>query len=166
MINASRSIPVVVGLLLLSPHLGRTQQATQERTEFDVASIRLNHSGRAGSDPFTPAHGALAARNVSLLRLVEAEYGVPGPRIIGGPPWLNSDRFDVEAKGRADATEKEVWLMLQTLLGERFGLLLHSETRELPIYFLENGTTTARLLRKEERACDGAHAPITCGQLE
>jgi uncharacterized protein (TIGR03435 family) len=49
------------------------------------------------------------------------------------PRWLASDRFDVIAKGRGDATKAEVWLMLRALLAERFKLAARREQRELPL---------------------------------
>jgi uncharacterized protein (TIGR03435 family) len=51
-------------------------------------------------------------------------------QISGGPSWLESDRFDVEAKAEAGGTEDEMRPMLQALRAARFKLLIHRETKE------------------------------------
>src|SRR5579871_501191 len=101
-----RNVLLFVGLTGIS----RSQPAV--KTEFDVASIKANHSGRQGYDGFDVDHGSLTVRNVSLKMLIEEAYGTQSERIFGGPSWLASDRFDVIAKGRSDATKTEVRLML------------------------------------------------------
>ena len=53
---------------------------------------------------------------------------------IAGPAWLDSERYEIAAKIPAGAGKSEVALMLRTLLAERFRLVAHRETRELPIY--------------------------------
>jgi uncharacterized protein (TIGR03435 family) len=74
-------------------------------------------------------------------------YGIPQPRILGGPKWLDSERFDIQAKmesggaQRLDALSRdqrsaETRAMFQQLLADRFKLAVHWETRELPVYAL------------------------------
>ena len=104
--------------------------------QFEVASIKPNHSGRQGFDGFNVDHGSLTVRNVSLKMLIETAYSMQAERIFGGPAWLASDRFDVIAKGRSDATKAEVWLMLRALLADRFRLTVRTEQRDLPFYAL------------------------------
>jgi uncharacterized protein (TIGR03435 family) len=58
---------------------------------------------------------------------------------IGGPAWIDSERYDIAAKIPAGATRSQVSLMLQSLLAERFRLLAHRETKELPTYALMVG---------------------------
>ncbi len=113
--------------------------------EFEVASIKANHSGRQGFDGFEAEHGSLTVRNASLKMLIEAAYSTQDERIFGGPAWLASDRFDVMAKGRSDATKAEVWLMLRELLADRFKLVTRNEQRELPFYALEIAKDVSKL---------------------
>jgi uncharacterized protein (TIGR03435 family) len=72
---------------------------------------------------------------------------MPEGRVLGGPGWLNSAKFDIEAKADesvdaemqkldSDAGRLQKQKMLQALLAERFALKTHVETRELPIYAL------------------------------
>lgn len=58
-------------------------------------------------------------------------------QVSGGPAWITSDRFDIDAKaGDAGAGEPQMRLMLQTLLAERFQLKIRQETKEFPVYDL------------------------------
>jgi uncharacterized protein (TIGR03435 family) len=79
-------------------------------------------------------------RNVSLKMLIQTAYDLRGPdagqRISGGPGWLDSTRYDVEAKAADSVSETDLKRMLQSLLAERFQLALHRETREMPGYTL------------------------------
>jgi uncharacterized protein (TIGR03435 family) len=74
-------------------------------------------------------------------------YGIPQPRILGGPKWLDSQRFDIQAKMESAAAQRlnalsrdqrraEMQAMFQQLLADRFKLAVHWETRELPVYAL------------------------------
>ena len=114
---------------------------------FEVAAIKENKSGSVSSHSDTK-DGRFTATNVSLRSLMQYEaYGIPGSRILGGPKWLDSTRFDIEAKmddSVADhlrtlarsQRELETQAMFQQLLADRFKLAVHWETRELPIYAL------------------------------
>jgi uncharacterized protein (TIGR03435 family) len=65
---------------------------------------------------------------------------LPASQIAGGPPWINSEGWDIAAKSPADPNQ--LWTMWQALLADRFKLRLHRETRERPIYVMtaaENG---------------------------
>jgi uncharacterized protein (TIGR03435 family) len=114
---------------------------------FEVAAIKLNNSG-SGSSSSNTNNGRFTATNVSLKNLMQYEaYDIPASRILGGPKWLDSTRFDIEAKmDDAEAAQLkaldyehrriQAQAMFQQLLAERFQLKVHSETRELPVYAL------------------------------
>jgi uncharacterized protein (TIGR03435 family) len=61
---------------------------------------------------------------------------LPASQVVGGPAWINSEGYDIEAQPAANTDPKQEWLMWQTLLADRFKLKLHRETRELPVYVL------------------------------
>lgn len=63
-------------------------------------------------------------------------YRLRSFQVIGGPSWLDSTRFDINARMPAGARSDEVFPMLRSLLAERFVLKAHSESREEPIYAL------------------------------
>jgi uncharacterized protein (TIGR03435 family) len=108
-----------------------------------VISVKPNRTG--GPPRRTGAEGdRFIAENVPLILLIQYAYrsdsgGLLREHVIGGPAWIDSDRFDVEAKvegGIHAIPTREMWLMVQSLLENRFGLRVHRETRELPIYNL------------------------------
>jgi uncharacterized protein (TIGR03435 family) len=85
---------------------------------------------------------------VTLRELTELANGSPPPlrrvRIAGGPSWLDDLRFDVIAKGRDGAALPELLIGLQALLAERFQLMTHPDSRDLPVYALvTTGDATA-----------------------
>jgi bla regulator protein blaR1 len=139
--------------------MAQAQSPAPARLEFDVASVKPNESGRAGTDGFQVAHGTLAVRNVSLKTLIQVAYKTQGPRILGGPAWLGSDRFDVIAKGPVTATKDQVWLMLQSLLADRFSVHLRRETKELPIYELQLAKGGPKLPKRDDSDC-GAESSV------
>ena len=112
---------------------------TPPKPAFDVASIKVNDSG--GPIRVANIQGGFRATNISVQQLIVRAYDVRDFQIAGGPGWMASDRFDVDAKvesGR-DVTPELVGLMLQDLLADRFQLKAHQQKRELPAYELTIG---------------------------
>jgi len=115
----------------------------QSRPSFDVVSIRVNLSGRDGGG-ISPRGNFFNATNVTLRSLVNFAYWPPGGRlfsrsqIIGGPDWMDTDRFEVQARVEGDrqVPPEQMRLMVQSMLEDRFRLRAHLETRELPVYHL------------------------------
>lgn len=99
--------------------------------QFEVASIKPSNDG-PGSSGISTNNGRLSGRNVTLKRCVRSAYGVQEAQILGGPKWLDEDRYYIEAKASGPAGDRELSIMLQSLLAERFQLALHRETRTLP----------------------------------
>jgi uncharacterized protein (TIGR03435 family) len=99
--------------------------------------------------PGTPDPGQLTCTNTPLIVLLTTAYGLKRYQ-INGPNWLNSDRFDIVAKIPAETTKEQYKLMLQNLLAERFKLILHHETKELPTYALVVGKGGPKMKLSEE----------------
>ena len=107
---------------------------------FEVASVKPNNSGQAQfSFNYLRAGGRFTATNVTLHMLIRNSYQVQDSQIVGGPKWLNSDRFDIVAKAEDVGTSAfpvqspdgptRLQLMMRGLLVERFRLAVHPETR-------------------------------------
>jgi uncharacterized protein (TIGR03435 family) len=79
--------------------------------------------------------GQITANNMSLPDLIANAYGGQLYQ-ISGPDWMDSQHFDIVAKVPAGATREQANGMWQNLLKERFGLKLHHETKEMPMYAL------------------------------
>ncbi len=109
---------------------------------FEVASIKPADPNARGSSSNSD-RGFLTIKNWNLRRMVQRAFNVESYQITGGPPWLDSYRFNISAKiPESDATlpAKERVQLMQTmlldLLKERFGFESHTENRILPIYNL------------------------------
>jgi len=111
--------------------------ASAQNPAFEVASIKANQSG-GGTSAIRLTAGRVSMENVSLKKVMLNAYGIPDDReyTIAGPAWLTTEHFDIEATFPADTPVPQVRQMIQALLAERFKLVLHNETRQLPMYAL------------------------------
>jgi len=135
---------------------------------FEAASVKRNTSGDTRLRFETPP-GRLTAINAPLRFLIRQAYRVPEARIVGGPSWLDTDRFDIVATAQSGTSGDAVREMLRALLNERFGLALHMETREMPIYELKVARPEGRLgpnLRRSSTDCTGRPSTIVAGQVQ
>ncbi len=83
--------------------------------------------------------GRISLRDATVADLIAAAYDVDPADVFGGPSWLDFDRFDINAKGPAAASDDAGKAMLRTLLADRFKLVLHTDKRPLPAYVLSVG---------------------------
>ena len=112
-------------------------QSPESGPAFEVASVKQNKSGDQRVMVQMPPTGRYTATNIPLRLLLRQAFDVQDFQIVGGPNWLASDRFDITAKTPEGVTGPEqVRRMLRALLAERFKLVTHNETREMPIYSL------------------------------
>ncbi len=118
---------------------------------FEVATVKLNKSGdRAMGGHFDPER--LTLTNQPLRSLIQSAYTVQPDQVLGGPDWIRSERWDIEAKAEGPATTDQKFQMLQPLLEDRFKLKVHRETREMPEYRLviAKGGSKLREFKKDE----------------
>ena len=131
--TASLAAPMMVGILDAPPI--QAQSPAGPSRKFEVASIKLSKSDDAGpSVRITP--GRINVVDLSLRRLIFVAYKVRDFQISDGPAWINSEKYDIEAKTDGGSGADAMLLMLQALLEDRFELRLHRETRERPVYEL------------------------------
>jgi uncharacterized protein (TIGR03435 family) len=106
---------------------------------FEVASIKpANLPPGFASSGFSRVYpgGRLTLEMSPVGSLISMAYGLRPYQILGGPDWINSDRYNIEAKAADNASPAQINLMLQSLLEDRFKLKIHRDTRELPLYQL------------------------------
>jgi uncharacterized protein (TIGR03435 family) len=104
---------------------------------FEVASVKpVSRDQRSIVDFVISPGGRLRITNLTLADMIRQAYQVKYWQVKGGPGWLDTDRFNVEAKAAGEATRKELMLMLQSLLTERFHLRVRREAREGKVYEL------------------------------
>ena len=125
---------------------------------FDAASVKraTEPGGYMGAQP----GGRFNARGVSLQDLIVFAYDVQPYQIVGGPAWLDIDRWDVTAAGAPEARASTL-LALQQLLADRFVLVVKHETREMPVYALTLSRSDGRLgpgLKRSSFDCEAAQA--------
>jgi uncharacterized protein (TIGR03435 family) len=106
--------------------------------EFDVTSVKPSRiDGWQGIDTMP---GRIKAESTTLERCIREAYDVGPHRVLGGPEWISTDRWEIVARaGRPVDDDAVLMLMLRQLLADRFRLVLHRETRMLPSYVLEVG---------------------------
>lgn len=142
-ISWSHNVPLHIALLeqipaAIAPPL---PPPNATRPNFEVASIKPNHSGdlRTTSARPLPANGTYTGTNQSVRQLIRQAYGLKLFQLEGGPKWIDDfsdEKFDISAKGAGPVTADELMLMLQGLLEDRFKLTYHREARQLPTYAL------------------------------
>ena len=143
-------VPIVASFFAIPVLCVRaTSQIEPAPQSFDVASIHINNTETDGHHHIIsdPTESRFRTVNLALRDLIQFAYGVPDSQILGGPIWLDSVMFDIDAKSdpavdaelRARPTEQarhQKQLMVQALLADRFQLRVHQETRQLPVYAL------------------------------
>jgi uncharacterized protein (TIGR03435 family) len=137
----SRTLPgpaVIVSAILLVAAAYSMFAQSADSPRFAVASVKrgLDWTLEVPMGVGPRPGGRLTTTNAPLTILIQRAYGVEAHQIIGGPAWINSDGYDIDAKPETNTDQKQMWLMLQTLLTDRFKLTLHRETREFPVYAL------------------------------
>ncbi len=107
---------------------------------FEVASIKLSNDASTGSD-IDSDNNIFKARNVTLSKLIAMAYGIEEYRVEG--PWrLGSERYDVDAKFPAGVPmvgpkgDEAFRAMMQDMLTNRFGLVVHNSQKTLSVYGL------------------------------
>jgi uncharacterized protein (TIGR03435 family) len=111
---------------------------SQERPKFEIADVHVSTTvhGAAQNVGGVLREGRYINRDATMLQLIEAAWGVPEDTISGGPSWVSLDLFDVVAKVPNGTTPAAANLMLQSLLADRFGLVINQGSHPVPRYVL------------------------------
>lgn len=147
-----------------------SQTASTDRPSFEVASIKLDPSCKGRERGVRPSAGRLSMSCVPLRSLIRTAFGgfVNGSMrptrldVVGGPGWVDSDLYDIEAKANDAVPPDQIYgSMLQLLLEERFKLSVHKESRDDLVYVL----TVAKSGPKLKPAKDGDCTPLDLNHL-
>jgi uncharacterized protein (TIGR03435 family) len=103
---------------------------------FEIASVKRNVSNSFPVSPQARPGGTFVSTNITLESIIRFAYDLPSYRVAGGPPWVRTDRFDVEARAGRDVSPEEMRRMVQALLQDRFQLVVRREPRETALYAL------------------------------
>jgi uncharacterized protein (TIGR03435 family) len=129
-------------------------QSPEPPPRFEVADV---HVSAKTVNPFIrtgPVRGArYEVKTATMLDLIRIAYSFDPDKVLGGPNWLEMNRYDVVAKVPADSAPDAQKLMLQSLLADRFKLVVRKETKPLPTYALTVGK------KPQLKEADGAEEP-------
>jgi uncharacterized protein (TIGR03435 family) len=154
MMRASASMILLA--VLSGPVFAQSQETSNDRPPaFDAADVHVSLFRRV---PFMNGNVLRGDRYVlhqaTMVDLIATAYGVDASTVQGGPIWLESDRFEVIAKAPATTPPATVKLMLQSLLADRFKLVLHNGSQPLPAFVLTTGKGPPKL-KPAEASGDG-----------
>jgi uncharacterized protein (TIGR03435 family) len=125
-------------------------QSPESKPTFTSVEVRLTKAGATNGGVGFLNGGQVFARAATLLNLVATAYTMDEELISGGPTWLDSTRFDITTKAAAGTTRESSLLMLQTLLADRFKLVVHKQEKELTVYALTVGKRGSKLKESAE----------------
>jgi bla regulator protein blaR1 len=173
---AALAAPVVIGVI--SPPL--IEAESPAATRFDVASIKPTTQPGPdiqglGNVRILPG-GRLLAEKVLLRYFIQSAYEVKPFQVSGGPAWINSAHYDIDAKAEGNPNRGQMHLMMRALLEDRFNLKLHHETKQLPVYEVTVAKGGPRLPKPKEGGCiapdpnagplpPAPGEPIPCGRI-
>jgi uncharacterized protein (TIGR03435 family) len=132
------------------------QDATAVVPLFKIVSIKPSKSPIVGGDTKV-GPDELTAPNATLQGLIRHAYDVQDDQIVGAPSWLNSERYDIEAKAENPAAGEDSERSLETgLLSKYFKLAVHRETRLIPVYELVVASDGPKLRESDPSHDDSA----------
>jgi uncharacterized protein (TIGR03435 family) len=103
---------------------------------FQSATVSLNAStSLSGGSEIRPG-GRVTITNTSIRDTLRLIYDVPDFAIVGAPEWLSSERYDIEAQAAGNPSRDELKEMMRSLLADRFKLIVHRESRQVPVFEL------------------------------
>lgn len=133
---------------------------------FEVVSIKPSNPTATGTRVGIAPGGSFQARNVTLRNLIQQAYDVHDFQLFGGPGWINTEKYDIEAKGNGpEVSEADLIKMsdeqrnqfqqqmrgkLQALLTDRFRLKVHRETKEMSVYALVIAKNGPKIVKKTD----------------
>jgi uncharacterized protein (TIGR03435 family) len=146
--NPARFLAVVAIAFIFAFALqtrAQSQPPTEKKPSFDVASVKPNKTDGPANlnipllgDIYTPTGGVFSGTNIRLATYIYFAYDLTGNQlqhlIPQLPNWVVTDRFDIEARAEGDPPKSQIRLMVQSLLEDRFKLVAHYDTEQLPVF--------------------------------
>lgn len=143
------AVPIMLGLFNATPSRAQSPDMTTSQNTAGFATVSIKPSAPAGDGPtklmFSLDDGSFTARGITLQMLLRIAYRVQDSQLSGGPDWLNTRKYDIDAKMSSAAAEelrkgsfarRGPDQHLQALLRDYFKLALHPETTNIPVYHL------------------------------
>ena len=142
--------------LLSGPASGQTPgQASDTPPAFEIADVHMSpRTLRPNMTGGVLRAGRYQLLNATMVDLIRTAYSADADKVLGGPSWLESDRFDVIAKAPPSTSPEKLKSMLQSLLADRFKLVVRKDTHPLPAFSLTVGKGGSKL-----KEADGSVEP-------
>jgi uncharacterized protein (TIGR03435 family) len=124
--------------------------AADAPTTFEVATIKPSNPDFQGK-LFTVKGREVLTLGTTLSDLITFAYNVHTRQVTGGPPWMESDKYDVTGRPLAEGTpnDRQLREMIRTLLEDRFKLAIRRDKRDMQAYAITVGNTPPKLARNE-----------------
>jgi uncharacterized protein (TIGR03435 family) len=118
-------------------------QPAETRPKFVAADVHAAPGGYPSVRTIPVHDNRYELKGATMIDMVRTAYGFDADKILGGPSWLEMDRFDITAKLPGETSPDDQKLMLQTLLEDRFKLIARKETKPVAGYALTAGKKPA-----------------------
>ena len=143
--------PLVVGLLNPPRSRAQTPSGTSSSKTYEAASIKPGDPNERRAQIMMAPGGRVNIKNLPVRNLIMMAYQLRDFQVTGGPDWMRTDRYDIVAKADDEnITPEQNREMMQNLLKDRFKLVFHNETKELPVYNLVIGKNGPKLRETPE----------------
>ena len=146
-------------------------EASGIKMSFDVTSVKPNKSDDPATslvpldsgNAFRPTGGHFLATNQALFRYLMFAYRLRFQGMVGVPDWVNNLHFDIEARADGNPTKDQYRLMMQSLLADRFHVVMHTESQRRPVYAVvlaKPGKTGPKLeIHRNDQPCSTLSGP-------
>jgi uncharacterized protein (TIGR03435 family) len=135
-----------IGLIALFLGAAFGQGIVTAPSAFDIADVQVSPKTLNPRMSGGVLRGTrFEMKQATMVDLVRVAYSVDADKVLGGPSWVELDRFDVLAKAPANTSAETAKLMLQTLLADRFKLELRPESKPMPAFVLSLGAGKPKL---------------------
>jgi uncharacterized protein (TIGR03435 family) len=163
-----RAAAIIVAIVWFSAAFAAQEFSTGDATAltFDVVSIKsLNGATRSRMPGTRQSEGRFARAAATLHQLLQYAYDIQPSQVTGGPGWISTSRFQIDARTERTTTPAEMRAMVRHMLAERFALKAHTVVRERPIYRMvlarRDGTLGRSMYRVDDPECGGSN-PQPC----
>lgn len=155
-------------LVTVNPTRAQSQDKNENLTVplYKTTSVRPSKAGIDADRTTKITPDEVTVTNETTQEIIRGAYDVKDDQIVGAPVWLNSQRFDIDAKVDTSAPGQDEPVgehMIQVLLSSRFNLTVHRETKLIPAYELIIAGDGPKLRESDPASADSALRVIDIG---
>ena len=158
-----RNRAVLMIAMIASGVMSVAAQTPMQKPTFEAAAIKPSQDAPGSTSGIRSTPGRITGRYVTLKRCIRGAYDIPETQVLGGPKWVDEDRYDIEANASGPAGDHELMIMLQSLLTERFHLQFHREQQQVSGYALVNAKGGTKVERSQSNS---ARTSASRGRIE